>query len=241
MKRSLLLTALFSSLTLSAIAKETAADPKPKKTLTGLTLEETLRIEEGAILFEEEELKGYSWPRVKAHAIIKVKPIEAMAVFADFPTQPTYIPDMLKSVVVGQPKPNVVDVNYLVDIPWPLANADYVNRHKLSEKKDGTLVLQWSQVKSNKTEKTDGSVEFEPHPLGTKMTYKSWVIPSSGLASLSMIKDAAMEDMRNSVGAIVTHINYVKENTEKLLARQIAKIKGMLAGKFVYVDNTKKQ
>ncbi len=173
-----------------------------------ITRQEFRRLERGDLLVKEFEIGG-PWPKFQVFAVTTPSPEMAMAIFADFELQKSYIPNLLKAEIVKK-KRHYVDVSYELKTPWPLDNSTYINRHYLKklESREG-LQLRWEQIKGNSTDLSEGYVIFEKRFGKTIMIYESHIIPKSMFAGI--FAGTARSDLKNALQETIKFINELSE------------------------------
>lgn len=191
------------------------------------------RIDDGEYLFKTKEVKGLPWPQITVYKTIEATSLESVAVFYALEHQPSYIPNLIKAKVVKQRVPTEADVQYELEMPWPLSNGKYIHGHKLEQKETSTYKVSWWLVKSNTAKKVNGSATFYPYKGKTLLKYDSLVVPDSILASL--VEKKMLEDVKSSLVAIHNEVLRVKKSDRKLMSKFVNKIDSALSGKFTYL------
>ncbi len=162
---------------------------------------------------------------------INATPEEAMALFSDFERQKTYVPNLLESEVTKQLSPTEVYTRYILKMPWPLADTNYVHGTKISKSKE-SYEISWYVVESDTTDKIDGSATFTEFEGKTLMTYKSLIYPKSFIAPL--FANTMVDDTEASTMAIKKFIEAeVKEKSSKY-EHSLALLRRSLAGEMVF-------
>jgi hypothetical protein len=196
------------------------------------------RIEQGELVYKEENVEGSVWPERKIYTVIPVEPVEAAAVFADYEYQKEYIPDMVEAKVIRQDSPTEIVVSYIVEMPWPVVNEEFTNSHTIKTYRedggDGYLIA-WEQLDGSSAENSHGSARFEPYDKGKCiMEYTSFIQPKSALAGLGFIEKKGKENLKNSVNALIDEIIEVRRNKTNLLLEQLQRLHAALDGTYVY-------
>ncbi len=203
-----------------------------------------LALEGDKIVPQTKEIKGEAWPEVKARVLIKAKPLESVAIFAAYDYQKEYIPDLMDSEVIVEkvgPTSNDTQVRYILKMPWPLGNSEYIHGHELTSPKKDAYKVRWYMIKSDSAEKVQGHALFEPHPEKpefTLMTYKSLVTPKSFFAGI--FRELMVKDVVKSIKAIRSTTEALAQKNPGLVNSYSEKIKDVLSGKRAYLSTQKK-
>jgi hypothetical protein len=147
------------------------------------------------------------WPAVTVHLFIDAAPAEAAALFTDYESHQSYIPDVKHSRVSRVVSRSVVEVDYVLDVPL-VSDEHYTVRNHLVAAPNGGYRVTWRLVRATSTKGIDGFALFVPYTnarnrkVGTLMTYYDFVIPGSRLASLAFVKDRAIRQVGKAALAI---------------------------------------
>jgi hypothetical protein len=200
---------------------QTAAPPTVE-----LTAADRLTIDSGRQVVREEKVRNSAWPRVSVHQFIDATPEEAAAVFTDYARHSTYIPGLKKSAISRRVAPRVMEVDYLLFVPF-YADEDYTVRDSLSTSDGGTSYrVDWTMVRARSTKAIVGSARFEPYRNertgkdGTLITYVNLVAPGQFLAG--PFRSRALKQVRETVTALVKQIEAERTGDRDLLSSQIA-------------------
>src|SRR5437870_1342471 len=104
--------------------------------LDDLSPAQQAKVKGGEQVFVTEDVAGNAWPRARVYRLVDATPEEMAAVFFDFNKAKGYIPNLLKSEICNKVAPNVVDVDYGLDIPI-LPDEYYTTRNTLTALPDG--------------------------------------------------------------------------------------------------------
>lgn len=203
------------------------ASPYPE-----LSKSEVSKLENGEYILVTKSVKDRPWPVVIFYKLIEASSLESVAVFYALEHQSNYIPNLLKSKVVGQRVATEADVRYELKMPWPLSNGDYIHGHKLSYKKQKSYKVNWWLVKSNTAKEVKGSAIFSNYKGNTLLKYESLVVPQSFLASF--VEGKMLEDVKSSLVAIRKEILRIKNDDKSMMKELADKIHQTLNGKFIY-------
>ena len=192
--------------------------------------------EKGFILNTLAKKKDQVWPEIEVWAFIEAPALVSVAIFAAYDYQKEYIPNLIKSEVVGQPSPTEVHVSYELDLTWPIPNQLYTHGHHFSSPEKDHYLVRWFMVKSNSMKAVDGFAYFRPYQLGdrqgTLMTYRSLAEPQSswvGILGRFMVKD-----VERSLRTTVTTIENLHAKKNPLVERYTIKIRRALNGQKAY-------
>ena len=174
-----------------------------------------------------EEIAGKPWPKVRLYQKIKASAEEVIAVFFDYKHAKSYIPKILKSEISKQISPCVVEVDYGVDIPI-LPDEYYTVRNTLQSGPGGTYRVDWILLRALQTKASEGSLRVESADGGAVLCYTNLVTPGSAMAPL--LRTKAIEQMRNTVHAIVHQVEAQKSAHPEALAAQVAALQKALQG-----------
>jgi hypothetical protein len=197
-----------------------------------LSASEIQQLKEGKQVVKTVELKGMKWPKVILYQAIKATPLESLAVFYAIDHQKNYVPNLAKSEVIIQKNPLHTEVSYIMEMPWPISDSVYIHSHQLSRPKDGYLVT-WKMIKSNSTEKVEGSAHFSNFESGTLMKYQALVEPKSFIASF--LKSTMIKDVKKSMELTRQEVIKIKKSNRKLMGEFVKRIDDALSGKFTYI------
>lgn len=199
------LSILFSSLILSLCSSalhafETLPDSVKERLIAG----------EDFIL-ETKEIAGASWPEITAYLLIDAPAINAMALFSAFDDQKNYVPNVIVSRPVKERTPLSIDIQYELNLPWPIPNSRYTHGH-LIEKKESEEIYQikWWMIESTSASDVRGSATFFKHEQKTVMKYISLVTPTSSFASL--LEKTMLKDVEETLREIR---KYIEENHQQ--------------------------
>jgi len=190
--------------------------------LDDLTREQRIEIENGGLVFLEQDVPGKPWPRVRIYKKIQATPEQVAAVFFDYNQAKTYIPDVLESRVSKKISPGVLEVDYEVDVPI-LADEAYTARNEMKRLADGYLAS-WNLLRALQTKAAEGNLLIEPFENGSSVIrYTNLVTPGSGMAKI--LKLPAMGRMQKTVLAIGRKAEDQKSHNPAELAMQVARLR----------------
>lgn len=199
----------------------------PLFAVMGLAPEEIKYLNQNKMQTITEVVDGKVWPKVTIKALIETTPIKAAAIFSAFDYQKNYIPDMMVSKVLSQPKPSEVHVYYELDMPWPINKGIYTNGHKISAPNEGQYQISWYSIKSDIAEDLKGSALFVPYENKTLLIYQTQVDPKSFFAGI--FKKLMVKDVEKSLIKIVETIEK-KQNESDFMEKYTKKFQNALSG-----------
>ena len=145
--------------------------------------------------------------------------------FFDYKNAKSYVPKLIKSDISKQVSPCVADVDYGIDVPI-LPDEYYTARNTMTSEADGNYLVTWSLVKALQTKASEGSLRIERWKDGAVIRYTNLVTPSSGMAGL--LKSTAIDQMKNTVRAIVTRVEKQKADKPDDLKGEIRDLESAL-------------
>jgi hypothetical protein len=207
--------------------------------MTELTEEEQARLKTGEMVYKEQPVGESPWPERHMYSLIRARPIEAAAIFADYEYQPEYVPSISDTKILEKKSPTHLVIEFELDMPFPLPKEIVVNEHSLTvygDRENPTFFAMWEQLEGKSAKVSRGSAHFEPYspepesPPFTIMKYSSYVYPKSIFAELRFVQEKAKNDLIESTKEIVHHIEYVKESEPEFLEKEVEKLKTALRG-----------
>ncbi len=173
-----------------------------------------------------QEVEGKPWPRVKLYQRVHATPEEVAAVFFDYRNAKGYIPNLLKSEISRTISPCVLEVDYEVDVPL-LRDESYTAKNSLSADAVGGYCVTWNLVRALQTKASEGSLRIEAFEDGSVIRYTNLVTPGSAMAGL--LRKIAIQQMRDTVQAIVRRVESQKRERPKVLEQEILELRDALA------------
>ncbi len=196
-----------------------------------LNAEEIAQIDKGELLLKTNEVLGSSWPDIFIYSYVNASALEAMGIFSALDYQKEYVPNVLKSTPIKHISAVEVLTEYEMYVPFPLSNPHYVHGSVVHQYEED-YELTWYKVTSSSTEEVRGSAYFSPYKNGALFRYRSYIKPKSLLASF--VKKIMLNDVKNSIIAIKTHIEKLKKENSPLVTKYSGFITGALKGELVY-------
>jgi hypothetical protein len=203
-----------------------------------LSLEEVTKIKNSGPQVTTQKREGKVWPQVTVKAYIPADPIESAGIFAAFDYQDQYIPNLKKSEVMDERMVDhriEVDVKYIMDMPWPISDSEYLNGHRLMMNEQ-TYKVEWYMIKNESADDLRGSATFSPFPNeahATLMIYEAQVDPKSFLAGA--LKKFMVRDVKASVEATVNEVKKLKKSNPSLIKKYADKFREIVSGKRAYL------
>jgi hypothetical protein len=171
-----------------------------------------------------EEVEGHPWPRIRVYQKVNACPEDVIAVFFDYQEAKSYIPKLLKSDVVKTVSPCVLEVDYGVDVPV-LPDEFYTARNSLGREGTGYRV-DWKLLRALQTKASEGCLRVEAEGEGSVICYTNLVTPGSKMAVVLRIP--AIEQMKNTVRAIVSQVERQKTLHPAALRKQVEELRAAL-------------
>ncbi len=190
-----------------------------------LTEEEWKSVNSGDYVVKKKKMKDSAWPELTIYTTIDATPQECMAIYAAFDHQKNYVPNLLKSEVIKVESATTIHTAYEMDLPWPLSNSKYIHGTKLLPVTSGIYSLSWFLVKSDVSERVQGTSYFFPantlnqNQSKTLWVYQSFIDPKSFLAGI--FKNTMVSDVKNSLNAIKNEIIRARDKDPKLMQKYI--------------------
>lgn len=205
-----------------------------------LNEEQIKNIKETKLVLTTEKIKDKVWPKVIVKAYLEAPALESAAIFAEFDHQPAYIPNMKSSKVVKEEvteQSNDIHIQYIMDMPWPISDSEYINGHNFSQnKEDFSYKVSWYQVKNDNAKSVNGHAIFTPFPGvqgATLMQYEAHVDPSSFMAGA--LRKFMVRDVKASVEAVQNEVKKLKKTNPESIKKFVDKFQAVLSGKPAYL------
>lgn len=173
------------------------------------------------------EVEGKPWPRVKIYARVDASPEEVAAVFFDYPTAKTYIPDVIESRISKRVTSSKLEVDYEVDVPI-LPDEQYTALNEIETVEGGGYIISWRLLRALQTKGAEGNLRVEPSAEGSVICYTNLVTPGSAMAKL--LRSLALKRMDSTVEAIVDKVEDQRRRHPAELARQVEALRAALTG-----------
>lgn len=163
------------------------------------------------LILETQEVSGASWPKITAYLLIDAPALNSMALFAAYDDQKNYVPNVIVSKPIKERGPLSVDIQYELNLPWPIPNSKYTHGHLIEKKEDEQIYqIKWWMIESTSASDVQGSATFFKHEQKTVMKYISLVTPTSSFASL--LEKTMLKDVEQTLREIR---KYIEENHQQ--------------------------
>lgn len=160
--------------------------------------EQRKQLEDGEAVTVLKNVEGATWPQIKIYKKVDATPSQVADLFTDYENAPTYIPNMIKAEVIGNPDSKSTDVEYTVKVPV-LSKISYVVRNHY-EKDGDSYKVSWKLLKSAMAKSSTGSLEVEPLNGKTILCYTNLAEPITKLAAA--LKNQAVGEAQMTVAAL---------------------------------------
>lgn len=184
-----------------------------------LNAENQALVNAGKQVLVTEKIKDYPWPYFHIYRLVNATPVQVAAVFWDVENTPHFIPHCLKAAINASPVPNIIEVDYELQIPFFSNEVSKVRNILKSFPRDDSYEISWEVLHSKYGKSGKGSFLVVPHGPGTLICYSNFVDPGSIIAPL--LQNYAEKQVQETVAAIATQIEYeVKSMPEQLLKQE---------------------
>lgn len=183
------------------------------------------------LLMKTSKREEAVWPDIDIFASIDASPLEAIAIFLALDIQKQYIPGILISTPIRHISPTEVYTKYLLDLPWPIPNSEYIHGSDFKKTNKGYRAS-WYLVKSDTSNSLNGYANFFTLGKRTLLHYHTFISPKSSFAKF--LKGMMVKDTKKSLQAIVNFINLSKKQKSKILEKYVSYITRSLNGENVY-------
>lgn len=157
---------------------------------------------------------------------VNATPEEVAAVFSDYTSAVSYIPNVKVARIQLRESPCVEEVYYELALPL-LPNERYVARNTLRPfGKDGFQIV-WQVAKGRFFKSSSGGLTLTPFSGGTLMRYENLVDPGAKIAKL--LKQRAVRQAEETVAAIATRVETLKRDNPARLAALVEDLRKNLA------------
>jgi hypothetical protein len=192
-------------------------------------------IDSGEQVFVTRDSAKTPWPMAWVYQFIDATPEEAAAVFADAERQLDYVPDLKRSRVIRVIAPGVIEVAQEMRVPI-VRDEWWEVRDSVSANDDGSYRIAWTLVRARTTKAVSGYAHFEPYRNaitnrdGTLLTYYSFVVPGSRMASFGLIERHALKKLRETVRATRDYVERMRREEPEMLEKEVQDLRQMLRG-----------
>lgn len=155
-----------------------------------LSKEQVAKLKAGEMVVIEQKIENKAWPKLEIYQLIEGELEKVAGLFAYYPEQIKYIPNLLKSDAF-EPEINNTYVRYQMDLPWPMSDPFYTHAHQAARVGED-YKISWKMISSDVADSVEGSAQFSRFDGTTLMYYQNSVDPKSlfaGIFKKLMIKD----------------------------------------------------
>lgn len=213
------------SILLAAYFAITAPRLAAGSVLSELTSTQQSQLQQGAQVVVTENVEGKPWPRIKVYLLVAASPEQVTAVFFDYESAKTFIPNVIKSEISNRLSACTMEVDYGLDVPI-FPDEYYTVRNSLKRLEENSYCIDWKLLRSVLTKDSVGSIRVEPWEDSALICYQNLVTPASNIAVL--LRGRAIEQMKETTKAIAAKVESEKTAESATLKRQVAALRGAL-------------
>lgn len=193
--------------------------------LSELSSAQKCQVEEGSQVVITENIDGKPWPRVKVYRLVDASPEQVTAVFFDYESASSFVPNVIKSEISNKVSSCTMDVDYGLDVPI-LPDEFYTVRNSLRSVGGNSYCIDWKLLRSVLTRDSVGSIRVEPWEGKAAICYQNLVTPASNIAAL--LRGRAIEQMKETTKALAAKVEKEKSANPPGLKRQVAALRAAL-------------
>ncbi|MCX7869176.1 MAG: hypothetical protein N2322_04410 [Terrimicrobiaceae bacterium] len=171
------------------------------------------------------DIPGQPWPEVTVYQLSPMPPEEVAAVFFDYESARSFVPNVLKSSVQARLSPREADVDYILDVPV-LPDEEYTARNTLSRAPGGGYSITWRLLKARHTKSSIGEFLAQPSGGGSLLRYRALTTPGAAIAGL--LRARAVAQMREALGAICREALRLRDKDPAELGRRVGMLREAL-------------
>jgi hypothetical protein len=193
--------------------------------LSELSSAQRCQVHDGSQVIITENVEGKPWPRIKVYRLVDASPEQVTAVFFDYESAKSFVPNVIKSQISNRLSACTMDVDYGLDVPV-FPDEFYTVRNNLKLIDENSYCIDWKLLRSVLTKDSIGNIRIEPWEGKAVICYQNLVTPASNIAVL--LRGKAIEQMKETTQALAERVE--KEKTANLpgLKRQIAALRAAL-------------
>jgi hypothetical protein len=193
--------------------------------LSELSSAQQCQVHDGSQVIITEDVEGKPWPRIKVYRLVDASPEQVTAVFFDYESAKSFVPNVIKSQISNRLSACTMDVDYGLDVPI-FPDEFYTVRNNLRLIDENSYCIDWKLLRSVLTKDSVGKIRIEPWEGKAVICYQNLVTPASNIAVL--LRGKAIEQMKETTQALAERVE--KEKTANLpgLKRQIAALRAAL-------------
>ncbi|MFV0336853.1 MAG: hypothetical protein ACK5LK_01220 [Chthoniobacterales bacterium] len=200
---------------------------------SNLSKSELQTVLKGKFVTHSEDVQGHPWPIISVFGWTDASTEEIFAVFYDYNSAKTFVPNIIKSQITKKHSPTKVEIDYCIDVPI-LADENYTSINTLHPKQqNGRIQVTWSLVRADNLKKAEGLFTAVPWKNGAKdgslILYSNLTDPGSVGAGL--LKGFAYGQMRDCVRAILDKVANEKKRNPRELQAKVDDLNKILGGR----------
>jgi hypothetical protein len=173
-----------------------------------------------------ENVEGNPWPRIKVYRLIDANPEQVAAVFFDFESAKSFVPNVFKSEISNRISPCIMEVDYGLDVPI-FPDEFYTVRNSLRSVDENSYRFDWKLLRAVMTKDSVGNFRVEPWEGKSLVCYQNMVTPSSNIAVL--LRSRAIEQMKETTRALAAHVEKERGTNPAGLKKQISTLRAALS------------
>jgi hypothetical protein len=193
--------------------------------LSELSAAQRGQMKDGSQVVITEDIEGKPWPRITVYRLIDASPEQVTAVFFDYESAKTFVPNVIKSQIANKLSACTMDVDYGLDVPI-FPDEFYTVRNNLRPVEGNSYCIDWKLLRSVLTKDSVGSVRVEPWEGKAVIRYENLVTPASNIAVL--LRNKAIEQMKETTQALASRVEKEKSADSSELKRQVAALRAAL-------------
>jgi hypothetical protein len=193
--------------------------------LSELTPAQKGQVQGGSQVVVTEEVEGKPWPRIKVYRLINATPEQVAAVFFDYESAKTFVPNVIKSQISNRLSACTMDVDYGLDVPI-FPDEFYTVRNSLRLVEENSYSFDWKLLRSVLTKDSVGGIRVEPWEGRALICYQNLVTPASNIAVLLRAK--AVQQMKDTAEALAAKVEHQRSSDSSGLKRQVAALRTAL-------------
>jgi hypothetical protein len=193
--------------------------------LAELSSTQVCQVHDGSQVVVTENVDGKPWPRIKVYRLVNASPEQVTAVFFDYESAKSFVPNVIKSEISNKLSPCTMDVDYGLDVPI-FPDEFYTVRNNLRLIDENSYCIDWKLLRSVLTKDSVGNIRIEPWEGKAVICYQNLVTPASNIAVL--LRGKAIEQMKETTQALADRVEKEKTGNLPGIKRQIAALRAAL-------------
>jgi hypothetical protein len=194
--------------------------------LSELSSTQKFQVEDGSQVVVTENIDGKPWPRIKVYRLVNASPEQVTAVFFDYESAKSFVPNVIKSEISNKVSACTMEVDYGLDVPI-FPDEFYTVRNNLRLIDENTYRIDWKLLRSVLTKDSVGDIRVEPWEGKAVICYQNLVTPGSNIAVL--LRGRAIEQMKETTKALAAKVEKEKSADPQSLKRQVAALRAALS------------